>query len=184
MKALTSDDIRNALARLQARQKELYDLDDPSQSTRNALSTSIKMTLARIFDEDTSDYRHFLPAANLERAPEDRPDLGWRDVRFRSIALLTAAIQTLQEDLTSALKAEERKALVLEGQALQSLTQPASKEPPTRKVFVVHGHDGGPREAVARFLQQIGFEPIILNEQASRGRTVIEKVEAHSDVRC
>ena len=52
----------------------------------------------------------------------------------------------------------------------------------SQKVFIVHGHDGEARETVARFLAQIGLEPIILHEQASRGRTVIEKVEAHSDV--
>jgi predicted nucleotide-binding protein len=53
---------------------------------------------------------------------------------------------------------------------------------PSRKVFLVHGRDDGPREAVARFLERLGFEPIILHEQANQGRTVIEKVEAHSDV--
>lgn len=50
------------------------------------------------------------------------------------------------------------------------------------KVFIVHGHDGEAREAVARYLEKIGFAPIILHEQANRGRTVIEKVEANSDV--
>lgn len=51
-----------------------------------------------------------------------------------------------------------------------------------RKIFVVHGHDEGSREAVARFLEGLAFEVIILHEQASEGRTIIEKVEAHSDV--
>lgn len=55
-------------------------------------------------------------------------------------------------------------------------------DPASRRIFVVHGHDEGPREAVARFLEQLDFEPIILHEQASRGRTIIEKIEAHSDV--
>lgn len=50
------------------------------------------------------------------------------------------------------------------------------------KVFVVHGHDEGAREAVARFIQALGFQPIILHERANEGRTVIEKVEAHGDV--
>ncbi|WP_052458438.1 TIR domain-containing protein, partial [Xanthomonas citri] len=52
----------------------------------------------------------------------------------------------------------------------------------SNRVFIVHGHDGEAREAVARFLGRLGLEPIILHEQANRGRTVIEKVEAHSDV--
>jgi predicted nucleotide-binding protein len=47
---------------------------------------------------------------------------------------------------------------------------------------VVHGHDDGAREAVARFLQRLGFEPVILHERANQGRTIIEKFEAHGDV--
>lgn len=50
------------------------------------------------------------------------------------------------------------------------------------EVFIVHGHDNGSREAVARFLATLGLRPVILHEQASRGQTVIEKVEAHGDV--
>lgn len=59
---------------------------------------------------------------------------------------------------------------------------PPRTEPAARKAFVVHGHDEGAREAVARFLEKIGFEAIILHEQANQGRTIIEKIEAHGDV--
>ncbi len=52
----------------------------------------------------------------------------------------------------------------------------------TRKVFVVHGHDNEMKEAVARFLERIDFEPIILHEQASGGDTIIEKFERHANV--
>lgn len=52
----------------------------------------------------------------------------------------------------------------------------------SRKVFIVHGHDDGARESVARFLERIGLEAIILHEQANQGRTVMEKVVAHGDV--
>lgn len=50
------------------------------------------------------------------------------------------------------------------------------------EVFIVHGHETGARESLARFLMTLGLIPIILHEQASKGRTVIEKVEAHGDV--
>ena len=59
---------------------------------------------------------------------------------------------------------------------------PERKPSSARKVFIVHGHDEHAKEAVARFLARLHFEPIILHEQASQGRTVIEKIEAHSDV--
>lgn len=60
--------------------------------------------------------------------------------------------------------------------------RPKLVTPLSNKVFIVHGHDGEARESVARWLSKAGFEPIILHEQANKGRTVIEKVEANSDV--
>lgn len=59
---------------------------------------------------------------------------------------------------------------------------PKLMKPKSNNIFIVHGHDGEARESVARFVSSIGLKPIILHEQANRGRTVIEKVEAHSDV--
>src|SRR4030088_422937 len=49
-------------------------------------------------------------------------------------------------------------------------------------VFVVHGQDSAAREEVARFLAKADMKPIVLHEQASGGRTVIEKLEHYSDV--
>ncbi len=63
------------------------------------------------------------------------------------------------------------------GKVEVKLTMPISK-----KVFIVHGHDEGARESVARLLSTFGLEPIILHEQANRGMTVIEKVEANSEI--
>ena len=64
----------------------------------------------------------------------------------------------------------------------QGNTQPQLTLPTSNKVFIVHGHDGESRETVARFLEKMGFQAIILHEQANQGRTVIEKVEANGDV--
>jgi len=47
-------------------------------------------------------------------------------------------------------------------------------------VFIVHGHDHGTKEAVARFLQTVGVKAVILHEQPNEGRAVIEKFEANS----
>ncbi|MGM0564949.1 MAG: TIR domain-containing protein [Pseudomonadota bacterium] len=51
-----------------------------------------------------------------------------------------------------------------------------------KKVFVVHGHDDAAKSEIARFLEKAGLEPIVLHEQASSSRTIIEKIEANSDV--
>jgi predicted nucleotide-binding protein len=54
-----------------------------------------------------------------------------------------------------------------------------------KKIFVVHGHDHGMLETVARFLAKVKLEPVILHEQSDKGRTIIEKFEAHaSEARC
>jgi predicted nucleotide-binding protein len=49
-----------------------------------------------------------------------------------------------------------------------------------RNVFIVHGHDIGMREAVARCVTQLGLNPVILTEQADEGLTIIEKFEKHA----
>jgi predicted nucleotide-binding protein len=58
----------------------------------------------------------------------------------------------------------------------------AAPSPERKRVFVVHGHDDLAKTTVARFVEKLGFEPIILHEQASAGRTIIEKIEKFSDV--
>jgi len=52
----------------------------------------------------------------------------------------------------------------------------------TDRVFVVHGHDNEAREAVARFIEKLDLKAVILHEKADEGRTLIEKLETHSDV--
>jgi predicted nucleotide-binding protein len=49
-----------------------------------------------------------------------------------------------------------------------------------RKVFVVHGHDEGALAAMARLLEKIEIEPIILQEQPDQGFTINEKFETYA----
>jgi predicted nucleotide-binding protein len=58
----------------------------------------------------------------------------------------------------------------------------AEINPELKKVFIVHGHDSGLREAVARLIESLDLEPIVLHEQLNQGRTLPEKLEAHSKV--
>jgi len=57
-----------------------------------------------------------------------------------------------------------------------------TKKKDTSKVFIVHGHDGESKEKTARFIEKLGFQAIILQEQPNQGRTIIEKIEAFSNV--
>jgi predicted nucleotide-binding protein len=48
-------------------------------------------------------------------------------------------------------------------------------------IFIILGRDaGGFHESVARFIEQLSLSPVILAEQASEGRTLIEKFEANA----
>lgn len=49
-------------------------------------------------------------------------------------------------------------------------------------VFIVHGHSNEVKINVARTLEKLGLNPIILHEQANSGKTIIEKFEEHSNV--
>ncbi len=62
-------------------------------------------------------------------------------------------------------------------------SDPAAVSPPAAggcKVFVVHGHDEGAVVAMARFLEKIEIEPIVLQEQPDQGFTIIEKFETYA----
>jgi predicted nucleotide-binding protein len=50
----------------------------------------------------------------------------------------------------------------------------------SKKVFIVHGHGGELKEAAARLVSQIQLEPVILHEQPSGGRTIIENFSLHA----
>jgi predicted nucleotide-binding protein len=57
-----------------------------------------------------------------------------------------------------------------------------TKEINMSKIFIVHGHDDAMKLDVARFIEKLKFEAIILHEQASSGKTIIEKIEKFCDV--
>lgn len=48
-------------------------------------------------------------------------------------------------------------------------------------VFVVHGHADAPKLEVARWLESVGLEAVILHEQPNAGRTIIEKFSEEAD---
>jgi predicted nucleotide-binding protein len=58
--------------------------------------------------------------------------------------------------------------------------RPLARRDVDRRVFIVHGHDDAPREAVARFLERAGFEAVILHERPNKGRTIITKFREES----
>jgi predicted nucleotide-binding protein len=87
------------------------------------------------------------------------------------IKLLEACIEQLQTDIE----------LQTTAPSSGGMTQDAMV-PPTLKVFVVHGHNHGMKEAVARFLERLGLDPVVLHEKPNAGRTIIEKFSDYAAV--
>jgi predicted nucleotide-binding protein len=96
----------------------------------------------------------------------------WRTAREGQIGFLEAV---MVRDEQMGHKAQKEEAVV-------AAARTASLPKPSKRVFVVHGHDEEAKQTTARFIENIGLEPIILHEQPNSGRTVIEKFELHADV--
>jgi predicted nucleotide-binding protein len=181
---LSPQQITAGIERLAKRFEELQQFDPTSVTDQydnpalDRLSASIDDALVRTFGVDTVEYDRYRHAKYLDSGPinmvHKTPIAEVRQSLMRSkssnVALLGQAIEGLRERLS-----ENTTSSIL------SMHSPPERAK-TRKVFIVHGHEGEPREAVAGFLRKIDFTPIILHEQSNQGRTIVEKFEAHADV--
>ncbi|WP_330746484.1 nucleotide-binding protein [Chryseobacterium sp. CP-77] len=66
-------------------------------------------------------------------------------------------------------------------QITTGITKTDSKEI-NNDIFIVHGHNNEVKINVARTLEKLGLNPIILHEQPNSGKTIIEKFEELSNV--
>jgi predicted nucleotide-binding protein len=196
---LTPDQIRRRIERLNECITDLQNFDPQKVQKRYnitevvALETSIKAALEAAFGHGTPRFNLYKDAADLDQGPhtvrtapmfgglsEEGYDLQdavearryLAEGKERSTQLLLVAMHTLAADIAD--RADGGHVVTSIPSAM--ITAPGSK------VFIVHGHADGPREAVARFLARFGLEPVILHEQANQGKTIIEKFEAHADV--
>lgn len=49
------------------------------------------------------------------------------------------------------------------------------------KIFIVHGHDEAAKHKIARFITDLDLSATILDEQPSKGQTIIDKFEEHAN---
>ena len=97
------------------------------------------------------------------------PDSIWQDQYAKGLQSAEAMLESMIEEI------EEYWDDCDETQATFSSSKNVQSDP--KKVFLVHGRDSETKLTVARFLEQLNLEPVILEELASRGRTIIEKFE-------
>ncbi|HEX9262061.1 MAG TPA: nucleotide-binding protein [Candidatus Bathyarchaeia archaeon] len=65
---------------------------------------------------------------------------------------------------------------------MHSKTNPEEPSALKKEVFISHGKDLKPLNELKAMLVGFGLSPVVLSEQPSGGKTVMEKLEAHSDV--
>jgi predicted nucleotide-binding protein len=82
------------------------------------------------------------------------------------------------------LKSFKEQLPLYETAAILPLAEPAVTKsvPVGNKVFVVHGHDESAKHQIARFLENLDLDPIILGEKSGQGRVLIEKLEQESGI--
>lgn len=181
-KVLSRRSIERCIERLQGRIDELRSFDikkvrSDSTPEIDAMSASIRDTLDRCFGEGSGAFNRLSDACSLSWSPTVFTDTYPQTHHYqaatkenidRAIALLEEGQRSLREDLSDTELDEE---------------QPPAKSTasePTNKVFVVHGHDRTALQTLARFLEKLGLETIILDEQPDQGRTIIDKFEAYA----
>lgn len=191
---LTAEQMTRGIARLQKVIVQLEAFDPQAVPKRwsddvSIIEKAIEGALATTFGQGTVEYNRYADAKKLDNGPVTMQLAGWghgggrgddahearqyvAEGRLASIQLLQQAVEWLQDELGAAAPAPT------------TAIQPAarSREHKLRKIFIVHGHDAGAREGMARFIEKLDFEAVILQEQVNQGRTIIEKVEAHGDV--
>jgi predicted nucleotide-binding protein len=65
---------------------------------------------------------------------------------------------------------------------LEQETKMQNASTPKKEIFISHGKDQKPLNELKKMLTEFGLAPIVLSEQPSSGKTVMEKLEAYSDV--
>lgn len=187
-RTLSAADLRRAIRVIERRVSDLESFDISSIEERwdakvEALATKVNDSLSDTFGRGTTEYNvHYVDTLDttplVVRFPGDTgPPIGEiRQNYAKGISDTVVKLRSLQDSL------EEK----LEDIALDEESQVHGHEseiaPDNRRVFVVHGHDTELKEATARLLSKLELDPIILHEQPSKGRTIIEKLEAHVDV--
>ena len=64
-----------------------------------------------------------------------------------------------------------------------AVLEPKKEQPiSSNKIFIVHGRDHNLLTQVENVLMKLGLDPIVLQEQANNGKTIIEKIEECTDV--
>ena len=148
--------------------RTLDELDEADAQFDN-WSTFNEELLKRLFDNTAiaEQYTEFYGGSyNMMATFEERVGYYRRDVNKRIDRLkgILEQLDIIPEPLADSLDSSSPKSTLENNNA----------------VFIVHGQDKGVKYEVARFVDKLGLEAIILDEKPGIGRTIIEKFEDYA----
>lgn len=124
---------------------------------------NVEILIARKFGQDSLEHKKFNRVSFFNL----RDDIDQAKVCARGLLIAKGMLETYLEDEHGNIN-------------IKQPTIPCAKN--SKRIFIVHGHDGELKEAVARIIEKQNIEAVILGEKANQGRTIIEKFENYSDV--
>lgn len=134
-----------------------------------------------IFKQADMLFRNVFDQYEDEHFFKDLYAIKFKDSSNKRTGLASSVFLTGKNQLITLLKVTIKH---LELKYIESDEKPSKRHNTSnsRKVFIVHGHNEGMKQSVARTVEKLKLEPIILHEQPNKGNTIIEKFEEYSDV--
>ncbi len=177
VKQLSINEIDLGIKRLRRRIEEVKSLDPQKVSHDDArvstVETNIREAIREVFGQNSPEFKdheyHEIWHGGYNMG-DNEYDLQRKFAEGipQTVLMLEGLISRLEE------KREDLSDLT-QNATISQVTKPSGT---TRRIFLVHGHDKEAKQTVARFLEKLELEPVILQERPNEGRTIIEKFGA------
>ena len=155
-----------AMQRLQRALDEIPALGELTRESREfqKWQRNTRVAIDNIFGSSSSQTQEFV---NIQRSSlpfhSDMNIEAWEQASYsRGLDEATAILESMFSEVDEYWEED--------GQEMETPVASATLEQTnTNQIFLIHGRDHGTRETVARFLENLGLEPVILQEQPDRG---------------
>lgn len=189
---------KSLIDRLEEFRLDIVDLKTSGDSTQNEIwghQFRPFLLTTTISESDLKDFDHLLQEMRYTSQPKpyNAMNLFLKLVSRKNLEYKKSDIESLLQfnpaRIVPAKKVQysrRRPSVVLNTDVTESLADivksvtPEKLKSASNKIFIVHGNDGESKLELSVLLKDMGLEPIILHQQANKGKTVIEKFEEYA----
>ena len=166
-----------ALERLRRAHSKISELEQIESSSPEFAKwkRNTEVAIVKTFGETTRHLPDFTGITySLSFFTAETPDHVFREAYLDGLKRARSVLESMLEEIGEYWEDDEAELVHAEHPAAQAYS--------AKKIFIVHGRDSEAKETVARFLQKLQLEPVILHEKANEGRTIVEKFEEYGRV--